>query len=234
MKSKSATQCIRPHLSCSSAELSARSGWSMALRQNDRPPIHCQQQWSAVSRHARYPARSPCSRDVLGMSRVGSGLPGLCCRLIGDHAARWQRMASYRYATTCWQSALSTPRRGLSHRHKDCQGDDWGPLGADRTRESPLSIYWTSSGKRSASLAADCDSDRSIGAKPAMTIVISSRRLHFPMRFTAEESGESLTMFQHRSNSATWSNVAWNNAVHWCGTARKVVCKGGGATSMAC
>jgi hypothetical protein len=202
VKSKSATQCIRPHLSCISAELAARSGWSMALRQNDRPQIHRQQQWPVVSRHARYPARSPCSRDSVRTGRVAPSV------LRADWRSSWlmaeDGVLSMRYHLLA--ICIEHTKESSSHRHKDRQIDDWGLLGAERSRGFPRSIYWTSAGKRSASLAADCDSNHILEEKSAMVL---SRGLHSSMRVNAEEALESQPMVPTPPKLCRLGAVAW-------------------------
>jgi hypothetical protein len=129
--------------------------WSMALRQNDRSHRYIANRNGALCPGMRGTLQGhPAAGIQWGMGKESAGLPCPCGRLIGDPSGRWRRVASTGGAPLCYHLlaiCIDHTKESSSHRHKHCQINDWGLLGADRTRGFPDSIYWPPAGKGSAS-----------------------------------------------------------------------------------
>jgi hypothetical protein len=121
--------------------------------------------------------------------------------------AGWRPVLGHICATNCWQSALITPRRARHTVTRPAKIDDWGHVGAERTRNLPGSIYWTPAGRRDCIPRRSCDSDQISGAN--LVLMMFPGGCIFQGGVAAEEVGKSPPMFQRRSTLLDWGLVAW-------------------------
>ena len=131
------------------------------------------------------------------------------CWSMAQAGAGWRRLASSAgpyLRNQLLQSALITPRRARHTVTRPAKIDDWGHVGAERTRNLPGSIYWTPARRRDCIPRRSCDSDQISGAN---LVLMFPWGCIFQGGVAAEEVGKSPPMFQRRSTLLDWGLVAW-------------------------
>ena len=197
----------------------ARRTWSMALRQNGRHADTSRTAAVSCVQACEVPCKVTLQQGFGGNEQGGKGL---CWRLIGDHGEGWRSVASSirrQLHSHLLAFCIDHTKEGSSHRHKHCQLDDWGLLGAERGRDLPHFNLLDTCWDQNCFPRRSCDSDQSSGAKEAL---ISFAGCILVWGFAAGEAAESQQMLQRWSPLLLWALWRGDDAVHWCGTARQV------------